>query len=187
LVTLFNCSHQRMQCINSVRWILQEVVSAEGLEKTLGRYLNETYGGQESQLVAIDSKTMRGTIPKRSTQGVHLLAAYLPTEGLVLMQVEVGSKENEITAAPEVVKSVNLNNKVVCGDAMQTQRDLSVAILGQGGHYLWFLKENQPAVLDDVAQFLQPPHKSAGWPLPEQPVRSPGQQARSTDDWNATS
>lgn len=169
LVTLFKCRHHRMPCLNSIRWILQEIVSVEELERTLTRYLHETYGGQESQLVAIDGKTMRGTIPKGSTQGVHLLAAYLPTEGLVLKQVEVGSKENEITAAPEVVKSLNLNNKVVCGDAMQTQRDLSAAILGQGGHYLWFLKENQPTVLDDVAQFFQPPQKSAGWPLPEQP------------------
>lgn len=169
LVALFKCKHPRMPCLNSIRWILQEVVSIEELERTLSRYLHETYGGQESQLVAIDGKTMRGTIPKGSTQGVHLLAAYLPTEGLVLKQVQVTNKENEITAAPEVVKSLNLSNKVVCGDAMHTQRDLSVAILDQGGHYLWFLKENQPTVLADVTQFFQPPQKSAGWSLPQQP------------------
>lgn len=168
LVALFNCKHPRMPCLNSIRWILQEVVSLEELEKVLSRYLHETYGGQESQLVVIDGKTMRGTIPKGSTQGVHLLAAYLPSEGLVLKQVEVASKENEITAAPAVVKSLNLSHKVVCGDAMHTQRELSVDILGQGGHYLWFLKENQPTVRAAVAQFFQPPQKSAGWPLPQQ-------------------
>jgi hypothetical protein len=64
-----------------------------------------------SQLVAIDGKTMRGTIPKGSTQGVHLLAAYLPEEGIVLKQVEVGSKENEISAAPELIKGLDLKTE----------------------------------------------------------------------------
>ena len=61
--------------------------------------LHETYGGQASQLVVLDGKTLRGTIPKGKTQGVHLLAVYLPEEGVVLGQVEVGLKENEISAA----------------------------------------------------------------------------------------
>ena len=52
------------------------------------------------EVVAIDGKTLRGTIPKGESQGVHLLAAYLPREGIVLMQVEVDGKENEIVAAP---------------------------------------------------------------------------------------
>ena len=169
LVALFKCKHQRMPCLNSIRWILQEIVSAQELERALTRYLHETYGGQESQLVAIDGKTMRGTIPKGSHQGVHLLAAYLPAEGVVLKQVEVGAKENEISAAPEVIKGLNLKNKVVCGDAIHTQRGLSIDILARGGHYIWFLKDNQPTALADAEQFFQPPQKSAGWPLPEQP------------------
>jgi hypothetical protein len=46
-------------------------------------------GGQGSQLLSIDGKTMRGTIPKGVSQGVYLLAAYLPEEDVVLKQVEV--------------------------------------------------------------------------------------------------
>lgn len=53
-------------------------------------YGGETYGGQQSQLVIVDRKTMRGTIAKGGTQGVHLLTVYLPTEGVILQQVEVG-------------------------------------------------------------------------------------------------
>jgi hypothetical protein len=81
--------------------VLQAVISIEELEKLLGDYLYETYGGQQSQLVTMDGKTMRGTIPKGSTQGSHLMAAYLPEEGIVLKQVAVDSKENEISAAPQ--------------------------------------------------------------------------------------
>lgn len=165
-VKLFNCKHRRMPCLNIIRGVLTNI-SDEALERAFNHYLATTYGGQQSQLVVIDGKTMRGTIPKGSTRGVHLLAAYLPAEGVVLRQVEVGLKENEITAAPALVADIHLKHHVVCGDAMHTQRDLSATILGRGGNYVWFVKDNQPLLLSDVVQFFQPPQKAAGRPLPE--------------------
>jgi predicted transposase YbfD/YdcC len=166
-VEIFKFKHQRMPCLNIIRGILQDIVPLEEMEKVFRNYLHETYGGQKSQLVAIDGKTMRGTIPKGSKQGVHLLAAYLPAEGVVLKQVEVETKENEISAAPELIQALDLKNRVVCGDAMQTQRQLSMDILAKGGDYLWFLKENQHTMLADVEQFFKPPRTAAGWHPPE--------------------
>ncbi|RMF66253.1 MAG: ISAs1 family transposase [Alphaproteobacteria bacterium] len=168
-VKLFRFKHQRVPCLNTIRTVLQDVVSLEELETIFQRYLHETYGGQESQLIAIDGKTMRGTIPKGSSQGVHLLAAYLPEEGVVLKQVDVETKENEITAAPQLLEQINLKNKIVCADAMQTQRKLSVDVLARGGDYIWFIKNNQPTLLEAVQQFFQPAHISAGWHRPELP------------------
>lgn len=168
-VRLFNFKHQRMPCLNIIRGVLQAVVTVEELEGKLGEYLHEVYGGQQSELVVIDGKTMRGTIPPGRSQGVHLLAAYLPAEGVVLKQVEVGAKQNEISAAPDLIEGLALKNRVVCGDAMHTQRELSVEVLAQGGDYLWLLKDNQPSLLADVGQFFQPPQKGAGWPLPSLP------------------
>lgn len=165
-VNLFNCKHRRMPCLNVIRGLLMAMAD-ETLERAFNHYLQTTYGGQQSQLVVIDGKTMRGTIPQGSTRGVHLLAAYLPAEGVVLKQVAVDLKENEITAAPELVAEMNLKHRVVCGDAMHTQRSLSTTVLSQGGDYLWFAKDNQPALLSDVVQYFQPPQKAAGWPLPE--------------------
>jgi hypothetical protein len=160
-VTLFNCKHRRVPCLNSIRSVLQEVVSLIELEKAFSHYLHQTYGGQESQLISIDGKTMQGTIPKGSTQGVHLLAAYLPAEGVVLKQVAVANKENETNTAPHLMAGIDLKNKIVRGDALQTQRQLSVDILALGGDYIWFLKENQLTLLGDVVQFFQPPQKAA--------------------------
>lgn len=168
-VRLFNCKHRRMPCLNIIRWVLEEVISLGELEKIFSHYLQEVYGGQQSQLVIIDGKTMRGTIAKGGTQGVHLLAAYLPTEGVVLRQVEVGSKENEITVAPSLLAELDLKNRIVCGDALHTQRLLSVDVLAQGGDYIWFLKENQPTLLADVEQFFKPAQCCAGWSRPALP------------------
>jgi predicted transposase YbfD/YdcC len=120
-------------------------------------------------LVVLDGKTVRGTIPKGETQGVHLLAVYLPEEGIVLGQVEVGVKENEISAAAGVLREVPLKNRVVCADAMQTQRKLSVEILAKGGDYLWTAKDNQSTLRADIEQFFQPPRVAKGWHIPDLP------------------
>ncbi|MFZ1397273.1 MAG: hypothetical protein WAS33_10270 [Candidatus Promineifilaceae bacterium] len=85
--------------MNTLRTILGEVVSLDELEQALRHYLNLRYGGQSSVFICIDGKTMRGTIPKGYTQGVHLLSAYLAEDGIVLKQVAVESKENEISAS----------------------------------------------------------------------------------------
>lgn len=168
-VELFACKHKRMPCLNTIRTILQEIISLDELEMIFRRYLHDTYGGQQSELIVIDGKTMRGTIPKGEAQGVHLLTAYLPAEGVALKQVEVNTKENEIKAAPRLLEGIDLKQKVICGDALHTQRELSVEILAKGGDYLWFLKENQSTLLTDVEQFFKPAQHSAGWSLPELP------------------
>jgi hypothetical protein len=77
-VRLFDFKHKRMPCLNIIRGILQAVISVEELETKLRHFLHEVYGGQQSQLAIIDGKTVRGTIPSGSSQGVHLLPAYLP-------------------------------------------------------------------------------------------------------------
>ena len=88
-------------------------------------------------MISIDGKTLRGTILSGEGRGVHLLAAYLPGSGLVLMQVAVDSKENEIVAAPKLLQSIDLNGAIVIGDAMHTQRKISIQIVEAGGHYIW--------------------------------------------------
>jgi len=169
LVRLFECKHARTPCLNTYRTVLGEVLSQEELQRVFNRFLITQYGGQRSVLVAIDGKTMRGTIPTGESSGVHLLAAYLPEEGVVLAQVAVEAKHNEIVAAPVLLEQVDLKNRVVCGDAMHTQRELSVQIIAAGGDYLWFLKDNQPTTLADVQQFFVAPRVTAGWHQPTLP------------------
>lgn len=169
LLNMFDTRHKRVPCLNTFRTIMDEVVDAQRLATALNHYLHVTYGGQESRMISIDGKTLRGTIPKGETQGVHLLAAYLPEEGIVLGQVEVKNKENEITAAHDLLKDIPLKDRVVCADAMQTQRNLSVEVLSRGGNYIWFAKENQPTLREDIEQFFKPPRKAKGWHIKQLP------------------
>jgi len=161
--------------LNTIRRTLADSVLATELQAACRQFLHEAYGGQQTQLVTIDGKTMRGTIAKGSTQGVHLLSAYLPEEGVTLAQEAVTNKENELVAAPRLLAQLDLRQKVVSGDAMFAQRNLSVEVTARGGDYLWFVKENQPTLHSDVQRFFQEPQTRPGWSRPPLPQSSASQ------------
>ena len=170
LVTAFNCQRQTVPSLNTIRRVLSEAVAGSELLTILNRFLHETYGGQQSEQVTLDGKTLRGTIPRGGSQGEHLLSAFLPAERIVLSQVGVGAKENELVAAPKLLANLDLQERVVTGDALFTQRKLSVQVLAGGGHYLWPVKDNQQHLRQDVGLYFVPPRKAPGWytqPLPQ--------------------
>ena len=72
------------------------------------------------------------------------------------MQVEVGSHTNEIPMAPEVLKVLDLQGKIVTADALLTQRALSKLIVEAGGNYVWTVKDNQPQLRRDIEQLFAP-------------------------------
>lgn len=168
-VTIFKMKRDQTPCLNTIRTVLGSQIVLSELEQTLQRYLYEQYGGQNSVLIGIDGKTMRGTIPKGYTQGLHLLSAYLVEEGIVLKQIEVASKQNEISAAPQLLAGLDLKGKIVCADAMQTQRTFCVDVLARGGNYVLWVKQNQQTLLADIEQFFNPPRRAAGWHIPALP------------------
>jgi predicted transposase YbfD/YdcC len=140
---------------SSYQRILEQVVSWEELEQIVSRVLSEKRYFGKQVLVAIDGKVLRGTLDEKQN-GVYLLAAYLPGEGIVLMEVAVGGKGQELEAAPQVLKHIDLREKVVVGDALHTQRPVSIQIVESGGDYLWFVKGNQPQLEEDLRLWFGP-------------------------------
>jgi hypothetical protein len=117
--------------------LLGRVIDIEAFEQVVRDFFASQPNAGQSLVIALDGKTLRGTIAAGQTRGQHLLAAYLPAEGWVLLQVEVEGKENEITAAPRVLKCLDLRGKIVTGDAMFAQRELSLQIIEARGNYIW--------------------------------------------------
>jgi predicted transposase YbfD/YdcC len=140
---------------STYRRILANYVEGETFETIIGEYLTQLPGVGQSIVIAFDGKTLRGTITPEDPFGLHLLAAYLPGEGVVLMEMVVEKdKENEIVVAPKLLKCLDLRNKVVVGDAMQTQRALSIQIVEDGGEYVWTVKDNQPNTRKAIEQLF---------------------------------
>jgi hypothetical protein len=79
-------------------------------------------------VVAMDGKVVRGTIDLEVSDGLCLLALFLPGEGITLAQIAIGDGQNEVSAAPTLLGWIDLRNKVVIGDALHTQRQVSIQI-----------------------------------------------------------
>jgi predicted transposase YbfD/YdcC len=136
--------------------ILGKVIDVAEFEAAVHEFFATQPGAGQSVVINLDGKTLRGTIPAGKSQGLHLLAAFLPDEGWVLMQVEVDRKENEIRAAPRVLETLDLRNKIVTGDALLAQRTLSAQIVEAGGDYVWTVKENQSQLYRDLETLFAP-------------------------------
>lgn len=143
--------------------ILKDGVQVEELQQVVSEFFAAQPGAGQSVVISLDGKTIRGTIPAGKSRGVHLLAAYLPEEGWVLLQVRVEQQENEIPAALRVVKALDLRGKIVTGDALLAQRELSTVIVEQGGHYVWTIKKNQPQTLKDIQTLFEPESCAPGF------------------------
>jgi predicted transposase YbfD/YdcC len=147
----------RMPHHNTLRRVLAAGVDPTDLDRVVAEHLASLPGVGRSRLIAFDGKTVRGTISEEHPHGAHLLAAYLPREGIVLGQVAVDTKENEITAAAGLLGQCDLRGKVVIGDALHAQRAVSQQIKRAGGDFIWLIKDNQPAVRSEIAELFAPP------------------------------
>jgi predicted transposase YbfD/YdcC len=155
LCEVLKLAWKRMPHRSSYERIMEQVVSWEELEQLVSRMLSgKRYFGKQV-LVAIDGKVLRGTLNEKQ-EGVYLLAAYLPGEGIVLLEVAIQGKGQEIEAAAQVLKSIDLRDKVVMGDALHTQRAVSIQIVEAGGEYVWFVKGNQPQLEEDLRLWFGP-------------------------------
>jgi predicted transposase YbfD/YdcC len=155
LVELLKLKRKAMPADSTYRRILAEVVNVEELECESSAYLSGKKHFGKQVLVAIDGKVLRGTLDDKQN-GTYLLAAYLPSEGIVLMEIAIEGKGSEISAASKVLKSIDLREKVVMGDAMHTQRQVSIQIVESGGEYIWFAKGNQPQMEENIRLWFEP-------------------------------
>lgn len=159
LAAVFGLARARMPHPTTWTRVLGYGVTAEAVETALLSLLvvpTREVPARASQHLAIDGKTLRGTIPAHTTRGVHLLSAYQVQSGITLRQVSVGTKANEITSAPALLAHLDLTGTLVTGDAMFTQRGLSTQIVEAGGDYCWIVKENQPTLYDDLRLLFGP-------------------------------
>lgn len=103
--------------------------------------------------VAIDGKTLRRSgSPTRDLGPLHLVSAWASESSLVLGQIAVADKSNEITAIPELLELLQLRGALVTIDAMGCQKAIAKKVIERGGHYVLTVKENQEHLLADIQQ-----------------------------------
>ena len=108
------------------------------------------------EVMAIEGKTLR-TSKQCGAADAHLLSALSQRLGIVLGQVAVADKTNEIVAMDSLLAEVMLTGWVVTTDALFTQEAIAATILAAGGDYLMEVKGNQPHLHDDLVILFADP------------------------------
>jgi hypothetical protein len=168
---LFAFRRETMPHYSTWSRVLGRGVDPIQLEQVLGDFFASSLA-EESRLqrggiqVCLDGKTLRGTIPLGESQGVHLLAAYVPEHGVVLAQVQVNGAFDEPTQAPKLLACLDLRGIVVSGDALFAHRNLSLQIVQAHGDYLWVVKANQGELYDEIQTLFEPVVTRPGWSAP---------------------
>lgn len=160
LQAVFSLKRRSMPHPTTWTRVLGSGVAAEAIEAAVGPLLAAPVSAEvperASKQFAVDGKTMRGTIPAGSSQSVHLVSVYDVHQQVVLAQMRVGAKANELSAAPSLLAALPLHGVLVTGDAMYAQRQLSIQIVEAGGDYCWIVKENQKTLYDDLRLLFGP-------------------------------
>jgi len=147
---------------NTYRRVFQKIIDKTEFEELLQEYHQEqTEEGGE--VLSMDGKALRGTRIPGEERCDYVLSVYDGKTQQVKAQEVIETKENEITAAPRVLKQVDLEGKIVTGDALHTQRAISEQILAAHGHYLWPVKDNQPRLHNDIQRLFEPEQPKPGF------------------------
>ncbi len=111
--------------------------------------------GAAGDVIAIDGKTIRRSGDKRGAKAaVHMVSAFAARQRLVLGQVKVAEKSNEIVAIPKLLEMMAIEGAIVTIDAMGCQRDIAKTIIDKKADYVLALKGNQGSLRDDVDVFV---------------------------------
>lgn len=123
-------------------------------------------GVEKEESIAIDGKTIRHSFDTAAgVASIHMVSAWATTHRLVLGQVKVDSKSNEITAIPEVLKMLDIAGCIITIDAMGCQKSIARQIKEQQGEYVLALKDNQPSLCQGVELFLEHAQKDGYYGL----------------------
>jgi predicted transposase YbfD/YdcC len=107
------------------------------------------------RIVAIDGKTLRRSFDRaRGKAALHLVHAWATANHLLLGQVAVDEKSNEITAIPELLRMLELSGAIVTIDAMGCQKEIARTIREQGADYVLALKGNHEHLFEQVVSFF---------------------------------
>jgi predicted transposase YbfD/YdcC len=108
-----------------------------------------------AEVIAIDGKTSRRSYQtKGSKEAIHMVSAFAARQRIVLGQVKVNEKSNEIVAIPALLDMMSIEGAVVTIDAMGCQRDIATKIIEKDADYILALKGNQGTLCEDVEVFV---------------------------------
>lgn len=130
------------------------IIKPEQLEKCFVNWAKSVCKTEEGEIVSLDGKTLRGSRDDDCSV-IHMVSAWAGKAGIVPGQQRVNEKSNEITAIPELLDLISVENCIITSDAMSCQKNTVKKICEKNCDYVICLKGNQETLHDDVQLYFE--------------------------------
>jgi predicted transposase YbfD/YdcC len=139
-------------CADTFRRVFERI-DPVAFEKSFRAWVQTLVTSLGAQVIAIDGKTLKGSYDGgSSTSALQMVSAWASENRVVLGQVKVSDKSNEITAIPALLNMLEMSGCIVTIDAMGTQSEISQCIQDAGADYVLALKANHPKLHQQVKE-----------------------------------
>ena len=129
-----------------------EKIKPEELSECLVNWLEEEL--PERCVIAVDGKTICGS-GNANHKAYHVVSAFVAENQITLGEITVEEKSNEITAVPELLDLLYIEDAIITADSMSCQKKIVQKITDGKADYCIALKENQPTLYQDTADYFQ--------------------------------
>jgi predicted transposase YbfD/YdcC len=133
-----------------------EFIDREALNRCFLQWVETLVSSMGGEIIPIDGKTIRGSYDRNQGQSaLRVVSAWASEQRLVLAQVKVEDKSNEITAIPALLELLDITGAIITIDAMGTQTEIAKQIVANKADYVLALKANHPTLYSQVEQWFE--------------------------------
>ncbi len=125
-------------------------IDSEQFEACFVDWVSRLVNLTDGEVIPIDGKTIRGAKSNGKKSPFHMVSAWATNNNLVLGQVKVSEKSNEITAIPKLLELITVKGCTVTIDAMGCQQEIARKIIKEEANYILAVKENQKQLHQDI-------------------------------------
>ena len=133
-----------------------EFIDPEALNQCFLKWVGTLVTKMGGEIIPIDGKTIRGSYDRnQGSSALHVISAWACEQRLVLAQMKVEDKSNEITAIPPLLDLLDIAGSIITIDAMGTQTEIAKKIIDQKADYVLALKANHPTLYNQVQDWFE--------------------------------
>ena len=129
------------------------MLNPDEFRKCFRAWVESICGTKNGEIISVDGKTLRRS-GDNDKNPLHMVSAWANEKQLVLGQLAVEEKSNEITAVPALIDALDIKGSIITADAMSCQKEITKKIASKGADYVIGLKDNQPNLRRDAAEYF---------------------------------
>ena len=137
-------------------------IDPEAFNRCFTQWTNQVHEKLGGEVISIDGKTVCGSISE-NRKPIHMISAWASEQELVLGQMCVDEKTNEIPTVPLLLELLDISGCIVTADAMSCQREITKKIIDGKGDYVLSLKENQPTLYEYADTYFKDALEHPQW------------------------